>query len=130
MTSTLNNAHGGALRFSVDVSCGSSNKQLVGNCLLLGISGVNRIMNMATYNAGYYAAWYHALRSALDAPLDALGVGQSSCMSRMSQAARESFYGTHLPVIGKKSPMSLVVSVVLMSIVEMWLRTASPLSNG
>ena len=62
------------LRFSVDVGCQAPEKvntswnPLTGQCALLASSGVNRVMNMGTYNAHSYEEWvYSNLAPALDA---------------------------------------------------------------
>jgi hypothetical protein len=61
VTAKLNAHPSGSLRFSSDVACGNAGdiagRPLASNCSLLGRSGVNRIMNMATYNAGGLEEW-------------------------------------------------------------------------
>eukprot|EP00041_Stephanoeca_diplocostata_P012180 m.203377 g.203377 ORF g.203377 m.203377 type:complete len:378 (-) comp18846_c0_seq2:816-1949(-) len=67
----------GPLRFSADVSCSATDSSLDTWCNVLATSGVHRLMNMRTYNAGNFGAWYYsALTPALEKiPLDRLGVG-------------------------------------------------------
>jgi hypothetical protein len=68
------------LRFSTDVSCSKEDGwcPMISNCSLLSNSGVNKIMNMATYNAADFASWYSsALTPALAQaiPRDKIGAG-------------------------------------------------------
>jgi hypothetical protein len=78
LTPTLNGAQH-PLRVSADVSCVAEGHHswcpVIGNCTLLATSGVNRVMNMGTYNAGNYQQWMSMLAPALDVPRESLGVG-------------------------------------------------------
>jgi hypothetical protein len=53
-----NSAKSGYLRFSADVTCGSGSwNALSNNCVVLGKSGVNKLMNMQTYHADSWEQW-------------------------------------------------------------------------
>jgi hypothetical protein len=83
VTTSLNKAPGaGPLRFSADVSCPASKvppgQGTLGEaCSVLAGSGVNRLMNMRTYNSGDFTAWANVqLAPALhQVPLNILGAG-------------------------------------------------------
>ena len=80
VTKALNGAPGGPLRFSTDVSCTIAGEWsgIASDCVLLANSGINRIMNMRTYNGGWYEQWREsALGPALDPriPREKLAVG-------------------------------------------------------
>jgi hypothetical protein len=80
VTATLRSAEGGPYRFSTDVACsgGTGWCPMISDCALLARSGVDRIMNMATYNAPDFASWYQtALVPALGTgiPRSKLGAG-------------------------------------------------------
>ena len=69
------------LRFSADVGCLQRNwtapSSLDTDCAALARSGVNKVMNMETYNALSYSMWARTLLAPAlrDVPLDVLGVG-------------------------------------------------------
>eukprot|EP00039_Didymoeca_costata_P014603 m.237650 g.237650 ORF g.237650 m.237650 type:complete len:435 (+) comp16057_c0_seq35:117-1421(+) len=79
VTEALSKAKGGPIRFSADVSCaksGSGWSPLISNCSILGNSGVDRIMNMGTYNSKSFEGWYYSLMTpALEVPRNKLGAG-------------------------------------------------------
>ena len=78
VTSILTSAPGGPLRFSTDVACsaGTGWCPMISDCALLANSGIDKIMNMATYNAADFASWYQsALTPALAIPKDRIGAG-------------------------------------------------------
>lgn len=81
VTRKLNAAPAGPIRFSADVSCmaqdSTTPSRLCTNCSRLASSGVNRLMNMRTYNAGDYAGWARQalLPAVKTVPRDVLGVG-------------------------------------------------------
>jgi outer membrane protein assembly factor BamB len=68
VTAKLNAAPGGRLRFSTDVACHAvlPCAGLICDCPLLASSGINKIMNMATYDSTDFKTWYeHGLTPAL-----------------------------------------------------------------
>jgi hypothetical protein len=81
VTEALSAAPGGPLRFSTDVSCSTPGMgwcPMISDCALLGNSGVDKIMNMATYNAADFASWYGSnLKPALadSIPKDRIAAG-------------------------------------------------------
>ena len=76
---TVTKALNPALRFSADVGCVALDEgggPLASDCKALSVSGVNRLMNMVTYNAASYAEWYGILLSAVQTvPLNVLSTG-------------------------------------------------------
>ena len=84
------------VRFTADVSCQSTNTTAAANtftsdCITLGQSGVNRLMNMRTYNAVSYEEWmYQYLAPALVAEgnLHVVGIGLG-CWTQGKKEAHE-----------------------------------------
>lgn len=63
VTNLLNTRTQGQVRFTADVSCSLAafqHNSFTGNCKTLAGSGVNRIMNMRTYNAVSYEEWVYS----------------------------------------------------------------------
>lgn len=77
VTKALLSARG--LRFSADVGCVSLDEgsgPLASDCRRLGASGVSKLMEMATYNAGSYAEWFGVAQDSIGTvPPSVLGVG-------------------------------------------------------
>ena len=95
MTSALQNAPGGALRFSADFECRSPATDLMmANCSAVASSGIDRIYTMYTYNSADYYEWATVqLAPALaTVPLDVLGVGLGCWIECASLALIEFSY--------------------------------------